>query len=285
MNPLSGGLDKTEIVSEIELQCQKRQLTYSIYSTVGNRDLEIIREICDKEKPSVVVACGGDGTINLVADAILERRIILGILPLGSANGLARELNISNNVDECFSILQKEKIRELDVLFIQNRFISLHLSGIGFNARMIKKFESSGKRGYFNYAWHVLKELTTKEIFITEIQFNNQVLIKKLEMLVFANGRQYGNGAIVNPDGKLDDGLFEIGLFEPYPRRNLLILTYLFFTGKLKQSNYIQFFSTKELWIQNKKPQILQVDGEIKGDFTNLHIRMHELKLSVIVNC
>lgn len=102
-------------------------------------------------------------------------------------------------------------------------------------------------------------------------------------MITFANARKYGTGALINPNGKVDDGRFEICVFEPYPRWQLPHLTYLFFTGRLNNSKYVEILSTTKGTISLAKPQPLQVDGEMIGETTEITVELHPDKLQLIV--
>jgi diacylglycerol kinase (ATP) len=147
INPKSGGTDKAGLDKLIEKQCKKHNYTFDLLFTRGRDDLALIKNTIGEKVPGIVVACGGDGTINLVAKALLGADISLGIMPLGSANGLAHEFRIPEDEIDSLSIIFNEKPKLLDILSINGDKVSLHLSDVGFNAKVIKEFERDQGRG------------------------------------------------------------------------------------------------------------------------------------------
>ncbi|MBL6446110.1 hypothetical protein JMN32_07315 [Fulvivirga sp. 29W222] len=283
VNPISGGIDKADFKNELKFCCAESNVTFDLIETKGQNDHILISEKIEQSKPDAVVACGGDGTINLVARILLGRNISMGIIPLGSANGLATELLIPRNIRKAIRVILKNRIINIDVLRINDKYLSLHLSDVGFNAKLIKNFEEGGSRGKMAYAAHFFKVLFKKApskytFIVDETRFR-----RRAEMVVFANASKYGTGAVVNPDGCLYDRKFEVCIFKPYPWYAIFRIAFDFFTGGMKQSPYVKIFSTTSIIVKSKKMVPLQVDGEVVGDFRQVKVKLESTQLPVIV--
>ncbi|MFN7117444.1 MAG: diacylglycerol/lipid kinase family protein, partial [Saprospiraceae bacterium] len=224
-----------------------------------------------------------DGTINLVGGALLGKMVPLGIIPLGSANGMATELLIPKDVAGSVQVLLEGKIIDMDVLEVNKEHLCFHLADVGFNAKLIQQFDEAPGRGKLTYLWGFLKTIWQKEGVRTLIQTPNRQLKQSIEMITFANATKYGTGALINPQGKIDDGQFEACIFKPYPRWEIPHLTWLFFTGKLDNSRHIRILSTAEIEVVLARAQPLQIDGEVVGEVKKVTVKVHPEKVPVLV--
>ena len=283
INPISGGIEKTNLRNDIEVFCKENRIIYDIHETTGEDDVNKVSHSVDHFHASTVVACGGDGTINMVAQAVISKNIKIAILPLGSANGLATELLIPNNLQRALEVILSGKTIDMDVVRINKDHISLHLSDVGFNAKLIKYFEDSGTRGKVSYAAHFFKVLFKPSAHRYKCICNGSQFRRKAEMVVFANASKYGTGAVVNPEGSLTDGQFEVCVFKRHPWYGVFRIAFDFFTGRLHNSPYVKIFSTKRIEVFVDTPVTLQVDGEVIDDFDHILAELDENKLSVIV--
>lgn len=283
INPISGGIDKRNLKQEIIYTFPAKNFQVEFFETTGRNDQQILSNSIDIISPDYVVACGGDGTINLVTQTIINSEIPLGIVPMGSANGLATEFDIPEKLELALKIVSAFKTRKIDVLEINEKYLSMHLADLGFNAKLIKRFEQAGKRGKLGYARQFIKTLFTQESVRYHFMLNDQTFSRRAQMVSFANARKYGTGAVINPDGKMDDGFFEICIFRPYPWYALFSLVVRFFTGSLKKSKYVKILSTDKAQIFLQKPETLQIDGETIGEFKEVEVKIHAKKMQVIV--
>ncbi|ADR22136.1 hypothetical protein MATR_02270 [Marivirga tractuosa] len=265
INPKSGNNDKSTLEKQISRVCDKNKKEYALFYTTGENDKEKIEEKQDEYQADTLVACGGDGTVNMIAQLLLNSPAQLGIIPLGSANGLAYELDIEEDVEESLELLMIGNSISMDVIQINDEFICLHLSDLGFNAKMIKDFEESGERGMLSYAKSFFGSLMEKKTNEFRIEFNGSEKTVKAEMIVMANASSYGTGAVINPESKLDDGTFELVIFKPIPLKDLLSLTLESFLGDIKSSPYVEIYKVEKAKIYCKEAELLQIDGELKG--------------------
>lgn len=283
INPISGGVDKSDFKAQLQSICLEKSIEFAIFETTGKDDKVLIQKQVEFHHPDIVVACGGDGTVNLVGQALLGRAVPMGIIPLGSANGMATEFLISKGLDENIKVLLEGKKVEMDVLEVNDEHLCLHLSDIGFNAKLIQEFEEADGRGQLMYFRGFFKTIWQKEGISTLIKTPDRMLKQKTEMITFANATKYGTGARINPNGKIDDGHFETCIFKPYPRWQLLHLTWLFFTGRLKRSKYVRILSTDQVEVSLAHPQPLQVDGEVLGEVATVRVKVRPEKIPVLV--
>lgn len=244
---------------------ERNHLQLKMYETTGIDDHKEIRTIIKGFHPDIVYAVGGDGTVNLVASELINTNIALAVFPAGSANGLAYNLGISNDIETALTSYLEEPPRQMDAIKINKSYFCFHLADIGVNARVVSRFEKEGSKGMLGYAKHLIKEMFEKKtsftFYITIPGYNRRKM--KGEMLVFANAKSFGTGAIINPTGKLNDGKFEIIVLRPYPWWFVFTFFYAVFTGNLHRMKYIKVFSTSKALIELVIKQELQVDGEI----------------------
>lgn len=225
-------------------------------------DVEALNKHITNCNPDKVVAVGGDGTVAMIAQLIAGSNIALGILPAGSANGMAKELNIPEDSKAALAIIESGEIKSCDAIKINNQFNCIHLSDIGMNAQLIKYFDEGKLRGKLGYASVVLKTIWRKKKMQVTIDHENANINREALMIVLANASKYGTGATINPEGKLDDGLFEVLIIK---RISLSYLLKVFFKFRNFNPEHAEIFHAKKVSIKTKKNMHFQIDGEYKG--------------------
>lgn len=217
VNIKSGASENEGVEESIRDEMTRNNIVFEIFLLSGDNLADRLADHIRKYKPGIVVAAGGDGTINLVASVILNQNIKLGIIPIGSANGLASELGIPNRIKDALQLILNGNPRPFDVIRINEQNISLHLSDVGINARIIKEFEKEGKRGLKAYFKHFVIELVKPQpAFLCTIVANGRTFTHRAYMTLIANCNKYGTGAVINPSGKWDDGEFELIVIRPH---------------------------------------------------------------------
>lgn len=204
----------------------------------------------------------------------------MGLLPAGSANGMAKEIGIPETPGEALDIIIKGIIKQCDLIKINDGEISLHLSDFGLNARLIKYFDESRLRGMWGYARMVIKVLWRKRLMNARIDADSIDMETNAYMIVIANASKYGTGVVVNPRGNLDDGLFEIIILRKFPVMELfkMLLSYKKFNPKK-----VEFFQTKRVTITLKRKTHFQVDGEYKGRIDKVVAEIIPAQLNILV--
>lgn len=280
VNPVSGALDKSEFISEARNFASTKNLKLHIYNTTGVNDISNLRELYSVYKPERIIVAGGDGTIKMVTEAVENEDVILGILPAGSANGLATDLNLPSVFEENLEIAFGETYLDIDIVSINNEK-SIHLSDLGLNAELIKNYESSYIRGKLGYALQALTTLIDlQEPFTATITTSKKTLICDARMIVIANSKKYGSGVTINPNGTMDDGKFELIIL-----KNLdLIVLLKIITGNIPiHSDDVEIISTDKATVVTNVPVNFQMDGEYYGLKSQLDIEILPKMIKVAV--
>ena len=281
VNPVSGGVDKFEFIDTVVNFTAKKKQNLIQYETTGIKDVSKIKALYKKHKPDRIIIIGGDGTIKMVAEAIENQDVILGILPAGSANGLAVDLDLMTTIDENLEIAFNDNYTELDTIDINGKKC-FHLSDLGLNAELVKNYEKSDIRGKWGYILQAISTLIDLgEPFTATIKANNHTYKSQARMIVIANSKKYGTGVTINPNGVMNDGKFELVIL-----KNLDI----FIFGKIiignipVDSDDVQIISTDKATIKTNFPVSFQIDGEYCGSENYLKIKMLSQKIKVAVS-
>lgn len=231
-------------------------------------------------KPDRIIAVGGDGTVALVSKVVMNLPIVIGILPAGSANGMARELNIPENPVDALDIILHGNISSCDLIGINDKDICLHLSDIGLNARLIKYFDETPLRGKIGYARVVLKALSRRQQVQVLIQTEKEEITESAFMVVLANASKYGTGAVINPEGSISDGFFEVVIVKKLAVSELLKM--LFRVQRFNPEK-IQCFRARAVTITTAKRVHFQIDGEYKGKVSRVTARILPRQIRLIL--
>lgn len=271
VNPISGDLDKSEILLKTLAFAEEYKIEIIVYETSGKDDEQSIKNLYDLHQPERILIAGGDGTIKMVAETLEDKDVIIGILPAGSANGLSVDLNLPTTIEENLAVAFHNHFIEIDMISINGKK-SIHLSDLGLNAELVKNYENSSTRGKLGYALQVVTTLTElEEPFLAKIKTKEQTIECTARMIVIANSQKYGTGVTINPEGKMDDGKFEIVIL-----KNLDLLVFgKIITGNIPlNSEDVEIISTENAIITTSKPVPFQIDGEYIGQETKLNIKI-----------
>jgi len=270
INSLSGK-DDIDFRTVIESHFFPTNIDVVIYELQKGCKKETIVQQIKAAAPDRVLAAGGDGTIKLIAECLVNSDIPMGILPAGSANGMAKELGIPLDVEKALETFINGTIIQIHLTKINDE-ICIHLSDIGFNAFVVKKFETAEKRGMWSYvkaAWEVLWSNPRMSI---QIQTDSQLIHRNAEMVVIANATKYGTGVLINPEGSLTDKCFEVIVVK---KISLAEIFKMRFTHKPYDPEKTELFQTGSVKINSRKNVHFQVDGEYLG-------KVKTLKASII---
>ena len=280
VNPISGDLDKSDLVNAVTEFATIRHFDLEVYETTGKNDIKEIQSLYEQHNPERIIVAGGDGTIKMVAEAMEQHDVIIGILPAGSANGLSVDLNLPPTIEENLKIAFLNSYIEMDMICINGKK-SIHLSDIGINADLVKNYEESNLRGFWGYAlqaYSTIKDLD--EPFLATISANNQVVIHTARIIVIANSQRYGTGVTINPNGVMNDGKFELVILKSLD----IFLLGKIITGNMPiDSDDIVIISTDKATIKTDYPVNFQIDGEYCGAQTDLEIHILHKQMKVAI--
>ena len=284
INHKSGNTQFNDLEVIISQHAQQHGYQCCHYTISDNPVMGIAKNIKDFE-PDAVVAFGGDGTVNMVASALKFSNIKLLIVPYGSANGMAKELNMPTNIVDNLDLLLENNgvVKNMDLLLVNGKD-TIHLADVGLNARIVYRFQMGKSRGMISYAKHLFSEvllLGYKKFYISIDDFAPKRV--KAVSITFANAAKYGTGAIINPQAVFDDGLFEICIVKPFPKIQLFTIALQMFRNRLKYSEYFEVLQCAKAVVKCNKKTTLQYDGEIFGKVKEITIKMQKHALQVIV--
>ena len=280
INPVSGGKSKTDWEARIQDHFKQTLHTIQIYLLGGTHDAASLKHYIETWKPDRVVAVGGDGTIKAVAEHLVGTGIALGIIPAGSANGMAKELGLPLELEKNLEIIIRGYQKKMDVVRINDKEISIHLSDIGLNALLIKYFEKNKGRGKWGYFKAVFRTLWEKQLMDVRIIGHGFNLRRKAFMVVLANASKYGTGAQINPEGDLYDGEFELIIVR---RLALAELVKMLIQHKQFNRNKIDIMKVKEVTLIPAKKSYFQVDGEFRGKVNKIHAAIMPGQLNILL--
>ena len=279
INPISGNEDKSHLLRMVKAEL-KSDDKLTVFKTTGENDTEKIQQQLKKENFDRVLVAGGDGTVKLAAEAMGDHALPIGILPAGSANGLASDLDLPEQPKKFIPIALYGKTRKIDAININDE-LGLHISDFGLNAELIKEYESSSLRGKLGYAINSITTLfQSKGPYEFEISTEKETFTKKGIMLALANSKKFGTGAVVNPKGKIDDGIFEVLLFK---KLDLFEILKTLNEGKELSSDFVESFPVKEVKIKTQQKVDFQIDGEYCKAISEVNAKILPNKLEIAV--
>jgi YegS/Rv2252/BmrU family lipid kinase len=241
--------------------------------------MEDLEKQVEKVRPDRVIAVGGDGTVKLVAECCMKVNIPLGILPAGSANGMAKELKIPIDATKALANTVHGITKKIHLTKVNDE-LCIHLADMGFNAFVIKKFdtyESRGMWGYVKAAWSALRSNDQMQV---EIKVDGEKKQKSAAMIVIANATMYGTGALINPEGSLEDELFEVIVVKKISFKEIFKMIV---THQPYDPAKTEVYQTGDVQISSKKKAHFQVDGEYLGKVNKLEACIVKDALEIIV--
>ena len=280
VNPVSGAFEKKEIVDSTLLFAKNENLESILYETSGTKDVENIKNLYNIHKPERIIIIGGDGTIRMVAEAIAKEDVILGIIPAGSANGFALDLDLQLTLEKNLEVAFLHQFMEVDIITINGK-ISIHLSDLGLNAELIKNYEQGEIHGKWGYALNTITTLfDSGNPFTAKIKANNETFGYVARMIVIANAKKYGTGVVINPNGVMNDGKFELVILKNF---DLIIFGQIISGNMPSDPDDVEIISTDKATIELDAPVSFQIDGEYCGTETKLDIKILHKQLKVAV--
>ncbi|HEY5692146.1 MAG TPA: YegS/Rv2252/BmrU family lipid kinase [Cyclobacteriaceae bacterium] len=242
---------------------------------------ELAKQAVEK-KYRMVFAVGGDGTVNEVAKGLLYTNIPLGIIPVGSGNGLARHLQIPLNVEQALHLINLEKTMVIDTFTVNGRF-STNVSGIGFDGHIAGLFGQNGKRGFFNYVKLIVSHFRKFKEFEYELIIDKVHSKNKAFIISCANASQFGNNAIIAPHASLCDQVLDICFVNKMSLIPALTFVIQLFKGTIHKSNHVTIKKANEVELRTQSPIPYHVDGEAAGSASHFVVKIDPASLLVAI--
>lgn len=282
INPTSGRTDNGNAIQIIQELADQEKFTYRFFNTCGDNDDDKIKNEIKSFSPDRIAACGGDGTVQLVARNLIEKNIPMGIIPLGSANGLATALEIPKDAYKATQIIiQSNLIIPLDLLLINDKYYCTHLSDIGTNALLVKNYEEAGDKGFIGYAKHLVSSIQQSDLIQFDIETNKGTCSKNGYMLTIANANKYGTGVQIS-EGSVSDGNFEICTVKKIDLESAIKAGLTAVNIIIDKDMFSDVITCREALINVTPKAHLQIDGEYIGEVNQVKVKLISSAIKVI---
>ena len=266
INPISGTKGKIVVIETLKKITTEKNVPYEILHTNAEGNYGYLQQKISEEKITDVIVCGGDGTVNQVAHALLGVDVNVGIIPMGSGNGLAFAAKIPKQLNKALEVIFKGNAIYIDSFYINKKF-SCMLCGVGFDAH---DFALQKKRGLATYVKQSTRNFIKAEPYPFTLSVNGDLIITEAFFISIANSNQFGNNFTIAPQASLHDGLLDIVIVNKMSKMRMLwnILKQIRsgevrpYEDKKYHRTDIGYFQTKKLTIQNPKKAPLHIDGD-----------------------
>lgn len=282
INPVSGKGKGTKLIPIIEKFCSQKNCNFEIHISQFSGDAKNLALKAIDSKFDIIIAVGGDGTVNEVASIAAGTPSVLGIIPIGSGNGLAREMKIPLDSKAALQFIFNGEIRKIDTGTCNNHFFAC-TSGVGFDAHLAHSFLKLTNRGLKGYIQLFLKEFFGYQTKKYSIQTENEKIETDAFLITIANCRQWGNDFFISPSSHHQDGQFEICIIRKFPIYVFPVLVYRIICKNIHHSRYYHSVKTNSLILQSNEPNdVFHSDGECFDLNEKLEIRNNYRNLNVI---
>lgn len=283
INPISGTGRKDIVEAAIDAHLDREHFVPTIrYTERAGHAVELARDEADRGT-DIVVAVGGDGTVNEVARSLVGTNTALAIIPCGSGNGLARHLRLPMDPVKAVELINENHRQHIDYGTINGEAFFC-TCGVGFDAFISQKFAEAGKRGVttyvekmFNDGLHYKPEYYKVEIDGTDMEF-------EAFLIACANASQYGNNAYIAPDASTRDGLLDITVLSPFPTYQAPHVLMQMLNRKLTNNSHAQIFRGKHVRIVRQSEGPAHIDGDPKTMGAELDVQIHPGGLLAVTN-
>ncbi|MCF0178868.1 MAG: diacylglycerol kinase family lipid kinase [Bacteroidales bacterium] len=282
INPIAGVRPKDEIPDIVNtifpLNDFETELTFTEYPGHAS---EIAKDAVRRGVDSVV-AIGGDGTINETAKSLIGSTTALGIVPMGSGNGLARHIQIPLELSRALEVVKKGHRETIDYGDV-NGHIFFCTAGVGFDAMVSNDFAKRSGRGPINYAKSVIDIFSHYNPMTYSIYTDDKKVNEKAFLIAIGNAAQYGNNAFITPRASMNDGMLDVTLIKPFPLVEAPQITMQLFAKTLdKNPNVMSFRSESIRIVMPTKKSVVHIDGEPYEMEGILNVGVHHNGLNVL---
>jgi diacylglycerol kinase (ATP) len=277
LNP-SAGIQPVKFILSKELQRRKHDLSYFKSLSIDESGSRIKQAFGDYD---IFVAAGGDGTVRSVASELVGTNKVLGVLPMGSGNGFAREFGFRPNIPKLLREIKRSESISIDVIEL-NDLLCLNVAGVGLDSFVAHSFDKLVTRGFWSYVYVTFKNfIKLKPVHIT-ISLSGETITDDLFSFTIANTRQFGNNAYIAPEAKPNDGIIDIVLLKPFPKLLAPLIIWRLFRGTLNKSKYVRYIKTDKPFTIQTNEKRFHIDGEPVAISGEISVRIKRDSLSVL---
>lgn len=260
-NPASGTISKSQIIPHVYRKMKHMGMNFDVaFTEAPGHGYELARRAAE-EGVGAVLACGGDGTVNEIASALSGTDTVMGIIPTGSGNGLARHMGIPVDVDYSLKVIAENNIIKADH-GLANGTPFFCTCGVGFDAAVSERCARERRRGILMYLKNAINEYVKFHPEEYTIEVNGQTITERALLVVCCNASQYGNNAFIAPSASITDGELDLTIVHG---DNLLFQAMAgvdILTGLVRKNAYINVIRTRQVHIRRKKEGVAHIDGD-----------------------
>ena len=261
INPISGTQKKDAWPDIIHRTIDTSRFDVRIFFTERSGHAFKLASWQIEEGVSYIVAVGGDGTVNEVARAVRDTRAVMGIVPCGSGNGLARHLHIPLKLTDALKLINKASVVSIDYGLVNDHPFFCTF-GVGFDAHISHAFAMSKKRGVMTYLSIIIREFFSYRSRKYKLNIDGDKFKTRAMMVTVANSEQYGNNGFISPHADITDGLLDVCIVRPFPKYLAARLAFRFLRKKIHKSSYYQMIKGEKIVIKRKYEGPVHLDGE-----------------------
>jgi diacylglycerol kinase (ATP) len=279
-NPFSGRKKTKNLPQIVKQNLDPNKYDIHIWPTEKADDVLLLTEKAIRLKADIVLAAGGDGTINQIASRLVNTGIILGIIPLGSGNGFARHFKIPMNTVNAIKQLPNYKVKEVDTVWVNNHCM-VNIAGVGFDAHISTAFANNTKRGLQGYVKTIIRHLNYKSRFYELYKNEQKVWEGNAFMIGVANATQWGNNVVLHPGAKPDDGLFNVLVLKKFTPMDFILIFKNLLEARLHTNKNMEVFAGTDFTIRRLEDGPVHVDGEPLWLGKEININIEPLSLKI----
>jgi len=277
LNPVAGILP-VNLILTADLQRRKRDLSTFKSLSIDESGTQIKKSF---DNYDLFVAAGGDGTVRTVASQLVGTNKVLGVLPMGSGNGFAREFGFRPNIPSLLKDIKKNETISIDTIEI-NDLLCLNVAGIGLDSFVAHSFDKLGTRGLWSYVYVTFMNFVRLKPVRITLTLDNETISDDLFTLTIANTRQFGNNAYIAPEAKPNDGIIDIVMVRPFPKYKAPLIVLRLFRGTLNKSKYVRYIKTGKPFTITTGEKRFHIDGEPVEFSGPVSVRIKRNVLSVL---
>lgn len=282
INPISGMGRQKAVESAISKHLDHSSYVYEITYTKYARHACEISKNASVNGADIVISVGGDGSANEVARGLVNSETIMGIIPLGSGNGLAHHLKIPFTLKKAVAVINRKKVSRIDTATINNKlFISV--AGLGFDALVAEEFAKCRKRGFWSYTKTVLKQFRTYKSSNYKIRFNGKEIERPALLVSFANSDQFGYNARIAPKATINDGFIDLCIVSPVSFFTAAGMAHKLFLKNIDNSRHVEVYKTKEINVEISEDVSFHIDGDPMDRIRSANVKIFPESLNFIV--
>jgi YegS/Rv2252/BmrU family lipid kinase len=279
-NPFSGRKKTKNLPQIVKQNLDENIYEVYIWPTEKADDVLLLTEKAIRLKVDIVLAAGGDGTINQIASRLVNTGIVLGIIPLGSGNGFARHFKIPMNTINAIKQLPNYKIKEVDTVWVNNHCM-VNIAGVGFDAHISAAFANNTKRGLRGYVKTILRHLNYKSRFYELYKNDKKLWSGNAFMIGVANATQWGNNVVLHSGAKPDDGLFNVLVLKKFTPMDFILIFKNLLEARLHTNKNMEVYTGTDFTIKRQEYGPVHVDGEPLWLGKEININIEPLSLKI----